>query len=153
MSDQPDEETDDPLIANDRNYFKVEKWTKDGSKVDRMLYAGNSLLRAESVFGGNQASAAHQADHPATVSRAAAVALGQLRTMGSASIARYSKSLMAWLGIITPPPAGAACGWAVQIPGRFFNRLVTRAEGTGRLAASRRILRSGFGARKTYGGR
>ena len=50
MSDQLDEETDEPLIANDRNYFKVEKWTKDGSKVERMLYAGNSLLRAESVF-------------------------------------------------------------------------------------------------------
>jgi hypothetical protein len=50
MSDQPDEETDEPLIANDRNYFKVEKWTKDGSKVERLLYAGNSLLRAESVF-------------------------------------------------------------------------------------------------------
>jgi hypothetical protein len=50
MSDQPDEETDEPLIANDRNYFKVEKWTKDGSKIERMLYAGNSLLRAESVF-------------------------------------------------------------------------------------------------------
>jgi hypothetical protein len=50
MSDQPDEETDEPLIANDRNYFKVEKWTRDGSKVERMLYAGNSLLRAESVF-------------------------------------------------------------------------------------------------------
>jgi hypothetical protein len=47
---QPDEETDEPLIANDRNYFKVEKWTRDGSKVERMLYAGNSLLRAESVF-------------------------------------------------------------------------------------------------------
>jgi hypothetical protein len=50
MSDQPDEETDEPLIANDRNYFKVEKWTKDGSKVERLLYAGNGLLRAESVF-------------------------------------------------------------------------------------------------------
>ena len=50
MSDQPDEETDEPLIANDRNYFKVEKWTRDGSKVERLLYAGNSLLRAESVF-------------------------------------------------------------------------------------------------------
>jgi hypothetical protein len=25
---------------------KVEKWTRDGSKVDRMLYAGNSLDKA-----------------------------------------------------------------------------------------------------------
>jgi hypothetical protein len=33
MPNSPDEETDEPLIANDRNYYKVEKWTKDGSKV------------------------------------------------------------------------------------------------------------------------
>jgi hypothetical protein len=50
MSNQSNEETDQPLIADDRNYYKVEKWTKDGTKVDRLLYAGNSLLRAESVF-------------------------------------------------------------------------------------------------------
>jgi hypothetical protein len=37
MSNELDEETDEPLIANDRNYYKVEKWTKDGSKVERML--------------------------------------------------------------------------------------------------------------------
>jgi hypothetical protein len=50
VSDRSYEETDEPLLADHRNYFKVEKWTKDGSKVDRLLYAGNSLLRAESVF-------------------------------------------------------------------------------------------------------
>jgi hypothetical protein len=49
MNNLPDEETDEPLLADDRNYFKVEKWTKTG-RVERMLYAGNSLLRAESVF-------------------------------------------------------------------------------------------------------
>ena len=31
------EETDDPLYADDRNFYKLEKWTKDGSKVDRLL--------------------------------------------------------------------------------------------------------------------
>jgi hypothetical protein len=46
----PNEETDEPLLADHRSYFKVEKWTKDGSKVERMLYAGNSLLQAEPVF-------------------------------------------------------------------------------------------------------
>jgi hypothetical protein len=25
-----------------RNFYKVEKWTKDGIKVDRMLYAGSN---------------------------------------------------------------------------------------------------------------
>jgi hypothetical protein len=33
-SDWSDEETDNPLRADDRNFYKVEKWTKDGSKVD-----------------------------------------------------------------------------------------------------------------------
>ena len=27
------EQTDDPLIADHRNFYKVEKWTKDGAKV------------------------------------------------------------------------------------------------------------------------
>jgi hypothetical protein len=31
-----DEEKDNPLLADDRNFYKVEKWTKDGTKVDRM---------------------------------------------------------------------------------------------------------------------
>ena len=43
MSDWSDEETHDPLYADDRNFYKVEKWTRDGTKVDRLLYAGNNL--------------------------------------------------------------------------------------------------------------
>ena len=31
------EGTNDPLIADHRNFYKVEKWTKDGSKVDQCL--------------------------------------------------------------------------------------------------------------------
>jgi hypothetical protein len=48
--DWSDEETDEPLIADHRNFYKVEKWTKDGSKVDRMLYAGNNLEKAKEIF-------------------------------------------------------------------------------------------------------
>jgi hypothetical protein len=44
------EETDSPTYADDRMFYKVEKWTRDGTKVDRMLYTGNSLGRARSVF-------------------------------------------------------------------------------------------------------
>jgi hypothetical protein len=44
------EETTDPLVADFRNFYKVEKWTRDGTKVDSLLYAGNSLGRARSVF-------------------------------------------------------------------------------------------------------
>ena len=42
-NDWHDEQTDDPNRADDRNFYKVEKWTKDGAKIDRMLYAGNNL--------------------------------------------------------------------------------------------------------------
>jgi hypothetical protein len=45
-----DEETDNSPVADDRNYYKVEKWTKDGAKVDRMLYAGSSFAKAQEVF-------------------------------------------------------------------------------------------------------
>jgi hypothetical protein len=50
MSNSSNEETNEPLIADARNYYKVEKWTKDGTKVDHMLYAGNSLDKARDVF-------------------------------------------------------------------------------------------------------
>jgi hypothetical protein len=50
MNDRPDEDTSDPLTADHRNFYKVEKWTTDGSKVDHMLYAGSSLDTAREIF-------------------------------------------------------------------------------------------------------
>ena len=47
---QSAEETNDPLIADACNFYKVEKWTKDRSKVEHMLYAGRSLDKAREVF-------------------------------------------------------------------------------------------------------
>ena len=44
------EEADDPLVADRRNFFKVELWTKDGLHVEQLLFAGNSLDRAHTVF-------------------------------------------------------------------------------------------------------
>ena len=41
------EETDDPVYADDRNFYKVELWTKDRLHVLRLLYAGNNLDRAK----------------------------------------------------------------------------------------------------------
>jgi hypothetical protein len=40
------EEAIDPLVADARNFYKVGKWARDGTKVDGLLYAGNSLGRA-----------------------------------------------------------------------------------------------------------
>jgi hypothetical protein len=50
MSDWSDEETNNPLYADERNFYKVEKWTKDGMHIDRLLYAGNNLDTARDIF-------------------------------------------------------------------------------------------------------
>ena len=34
MNDWSDEETFDPLYANDRNFYEVEKWSRDGHQVE-----------------------------------------------------------------------------------------------------------------------
>ena len=47
---QSEEETNNQQIADHCNFYKVEKWMKDGSKVDRMLYAGRNLDKAREVF-------------------------------------------------------------------------------------------------------
>jgi hypothetical protein len=49
MSNLPDEETDEPLLADHSNYYKVEKWTKAG-RVERMLYAGSILAKASDIY-------------------------------------------------------------------------------------------------------
>jgi hypothetical protein len=48
--DWSDEETDISHLADTRNFYKVEKWTKDGMKIDRLLYAGNNLEKSRDVF-------------------------------------------------------------------------------------------------------
>jgi hypothetical protein len=45
-----DETTDNRLSADDRKFYKVEKWTRDGRKVECMLYAGDNLDRARELF-------------------------------------------------------------------------------------------------------
>jgi hypothetical protein len=46
----PRRTTDNPLYADDRNFNKVEKWAKDCTKVDRLMYAGNNLENARELF-------------------------------------------------------------------------------------------------------
>jgi hypothetical protein len=46
----PDEETNDPVLADARNFYKIEKWTKDGTEVDYMLFASSNLDKARAVF-------------------------------------------------------------------------------------------------------
>jgi hypothetical protein len=44
------EETDDPLVADRRNFFRVELWTEDGPHIERLLFAGNSIDKARALF-------------------------------------------------------------------------------------------------------
>jgi hypothetical protein len=50
MSDWSEEETDDPVYADRRNFYKVEKWSRDWLRVELMLYAGNDLDKARRIF-------------------------------------------------------------------------------------------------------
>ena len=47
MSDWPDEQTDDPLCGDDRNFYKVEAWSRDGNRTDALLYTGNNLRKPQ----------------------------------------------------------------------------------------------------------
>jgi hypothetical protein len=49
MSNWSDEETDEPLIADHRDFYKVEKWTRDGTKVDSLLYVANRRSNCGSI--------------------------------------------------------------------------------------------------------
>jgi hypothetical protein len=44
------EVTNSATYADNRNFYKVEKWMRDWTKVDSLLYAGNSLRRAQEIF-------------------------------------------------------------------------------------------------------
>jgi hypothetical protein len=50
MSDWSDEETDDPIHADRRNFYKVEKWSRDGQRIAEMVFAGSSLDKACRIF-------------------------------------------------------------------------------------------------------
>jgi hypothetical protein len=50
MNNWSDEETDDPLHADRRNFYKVEKWSRDGMRVVELLFAGNKIDKARRIF-------------------------------------------------------------------------------------------------------
>src|SRR6516225_555181 len=64
--DWSSEETNDPLYADDRNFYKVEARSQDGMHVIALLYAGNNLAKARLIFV--------HADNPSAGARIAAVA-------------------------------------------------------------------------------
>ena len=40
----------DPTHADRRNFYKIEKWSRDGLRVELMLYAGDNLDKARRIF-------------------------------------------------------------------------------------------------------
>ena len=50
MTDWSQETTNNPLYADHRNFYKVEKWSRDGQQVNEMLFAGSSLAKAQRIF-------------------------------------------------------------------------------------------------------
>jgi hypothetical protein len=48
----PPREEIESLVANRRNFFKVELWTRDGQHVERLLFASNNLDKARALFAG-----------------------------------------------------------------------------------------------------
>jgi hypothetical protein len=44
------EESRDPLYADRRNFYKIEKWKRDWMRVELMLYAGDDLDKARRMF-------------------------------------------------------------------------------------------------------
>jgi len=47
--DWSSEETDDQY-ADRRNFYKVEKWSKDGMRVIELLFAGANLDKSRRIF-------------------------------------------------------------------------------------------------------
>jgi hypothetical protein len=45
------------LYVGEHSFYKVEKWTRDGSKVDSLLYAGNDLDKARDIFAQTRSAA------------------------------------------------------------------------------------------------
>jgi hypothetical protein len=45
-----EQETNNPVYADTRNFFKVEEWTADGLRVARLIYAGNRIDKAHDIF-------------------------------------------------------------------------------------------------------
>jgi hypothetical protein len=75
--------TNEPLIADHRNFYKAEKWTRDGMKVESMLYAGSNL----DIHRSHQAPATYPPDNQAADWSVAAVAAA-MKSPGPGAIGR-----------------------------------------------------------------
>jgi hypothetical protein len=59
------EETDSAAYADDRMFYKVEKWTRDGTKVDSCSTPATASVEPAQYSKRQSASASESNDHPA----------------------------------------------------------------------------------------
>jgi hypothetical protein len=89
MTSWSDEETDDPHYADRRNFYKVEKWSRDGLRVEQMLYAGNNLDKARRIFERTvKQRPRNPADHPPAHAGIRRVAAGRNASLTGRSLSR-----------------------------------------------------------------
>jgi hypothetical protein len=50
MGNRSDKQTDDPAYADERDFYKVEAWSRDDELMVMMLFAGSSFDRAREIF-------------------------------------------------------------------------------------------------------
>jgi hypothetical protein len=61
VSDWSDEETRDPLYADDRNFFKVEQWTPDGKRLT-LDWISPNLVRCGTTWRNNWIRLSHNSN-------------------------------------------------------------------------------------------
>ena len=80
MNDWSDEETDNPVIPDDRNFYKVERWTKDGLHIANFSTPAMTSKRRAGFSPRLQVSAGAALYDPPTHSRGGQLA-GNLRQL------------------------------------------------------------------------
>jgi hypothetical protein len=78
MTDWSDEETEDPLYADRRNFYKVQKWSRDGLRVEsHALCWQQPRQSAPRLRANGQAAAAHPPHDPPAHAGVGRVATGR----------------------------------------------------------------------------
>ena len=102
MTDQwSDEQPDDPQYADQRDFYKVEKWSRDGMRIEQMLYTDSSLGKVQAILS---AKVAHPADdqaaharHPTSGARTRSGPIGCRAGRGRAAPSPSSVPQVRWL--------------------------------------------------------
>jgi hypothetical protein len=56
MSDWSDEETDNPVYADRRSFYKVEKWSRDGLRVELLCTPATASIKRGGYLSGQSST-------------------------------------------------------------------------------------------------